>query len=381
MTYNLNYISPQMRAILQPAIENSHFSHKELNVLSYQDAYIMPFYKWRESIGGVATKEGVAIVDSRNAEWEESFVPFMNQQYHIEHKKVIYLGVLVVGFGHCFTDDLRKLWFLKTEQCKLLLKEGAELVYTTDLNQPLPIHTKQILQYAGFDYKSATHITELTCFDEVLVPDNSFYAESFGRCYTKEYVASVDDITQSINQISCAISVPKKIYLSRSKFSKRPESRSEQGEEIIEKQMRKIGFTSIIPEEYSFAEQVYMVRHCEQLATTEGSVAHIAVFCRPQTKLFIFCKARYLNFHQVAINQVGNLDVTYIEAHHSLKMSKDIPWYGPFYLCVTKYFEDFLEYKVPHVPFFLRLSFWKYMRVVPRTINKIYQILKIDKRL
>lgn len=370
-----------MKAILQPAIENNHFSNKQLSIRSFRDAYIMPFYKWRESIGGVATNKREAIVDSRNAEWEESFTPFVGKHYHIEHKKVIYLGVLVVGFGHCFTDDLRKLWFLKTEQCKLLLKEGAELVYTTDLNQPLPTYTKQILQYAGFDCKSATHITELTCFDEVLVPDNSFYAESFGRCYTKEYLASIEDIKQSISQISCNISVPRKIYLSRSKFSKRPESRSEQGEETIEKQMQKIGFVSIIPEEHSFVEQVYMVQHCEQLATTEGSVAHIAIFCRPQTKLYIFCKARYLNFHQVAVNQVADLDITYIEAHHSLKMGKEIPWYGPFYLCVTKYFEKFLGYKVPHIPFLLRLSFWKYMRVVPRTINKVFRILKIDKQL
>mgnify|MGYP002524441012 FL=1 len=370
-----------MQHILKPAIENSHYSHRQLGCKIYNHAYIAPFYNWRISIGGVADDTKTAIVDSRNAEWEESFEPYENTIPKVEHKVVIFIGVIIAGFGHCFTDDLRKLWFLHTKQCRELLHSGAEIVYTTDINQALPLYARQILQYAGADISSAIHITELTQFDKIIVPDNSFYAQPYGRCYTIEYINSIAAIKNSIVSISCQIDVPEKIYLSRSKFSKRPESRSEQGEEVIEHQMNKIGYVSIIPEEYSFAEQIYLVSHCKYLATTEGSIAHIVVFCQPHCHVTLFCKARYLNFHQVALNQLANVDVTYVEAHHSLKMNKEIPWYGPFYLCVTSYFEKYLGYRVPHIPYFLRISFWKYMRIVPRLLNKVFKLLKIDIRL
>lgn len=380
MPYNLDYVSVEMQNILAPAICNRHEVQKALHFRELNDSYIAPFFKWRVSIGGVADNNKIAIVDSRNAEWEENFSPYCSDIPVIEHKTVIYLGVLLSGFGHCFTDDLRKLWFLETEECKLLLHEGAEIVYTTDLNQKLPSYARTILKYAKFDLSSARHITTLTQFSRIIIPDNSFYAEEWGRCYTSEYKQCVNNIICSLNEIPCSITVPEKVYLSRSKYSRRPESRSEVGEHSIERQMNKLGYVSIIPEDYSFEEQVFIAQNCKSMATTEGSIAHIALFCKPSCNLTIFCKARYLNYHQVAINEFSGVNVTYVEAHHSLKMSREIPWYGPFYLCVTKYFEKYLGYRILHFPFFIRISFWRYMRIIPRAINRMFHLFRIEKR-
>lgn len=108
MPYNLDYVSVEMQNILAPAICNRHEVQKALHFRELNDSYIAPFFKWRVSIGGVADNNKIAIVDSRNAEWEENFSPYCSDIPVIEHKTVIYLGVLLSGFGHCFTDDLRK---------------------------------------------------------------------------------------------------------------------------------------------------------------------------------------------------------------------------------------------------------------------------------
>lgn len=379
MTYNLQYISPKMRHLLEPAIENTHFSSRKLGVRVFEHASIVPFYKWRECIGGIMDADGNMVADSRNAEWEELNAP-ENTTLSIVHKNAIFIGMLIGGFGHTYTDNLRKIWFLKSEIGKNLThEEDIDIVYITDINQPLPVYAKQILQYAGFDISRCKHIQEKTQYDVIYLPDNSFYAESYGRCYTQEYLDSFYHIKQVISQMSFDIPTYDKIYLSRAHFSKLPWSRQEQGEEVVEDQFNRNGYKSIYPEDYSFAEQVYMIQHCSHLATTEGSIAHIVGFCRPQTNVTIVCKANYLNFHQVAMNQIGNVNVKYVQAHHSHKMGKEIPWYGPFYLCVTHYFENYLGYRIPHWPFWMRPSFWKYMRIVPRTQNFIKRKLGLIK--
>lgn len=68
------------------------------------------------------------------------------------------------------------------------------------------------------------------------------------------------------------------------------------------------------------------------------------------------------NSYQNVINEYADLNVTYIESHKSVMASKEAPWGGPFYLCVTKYLERYMGHPIPHVPYCLRLSYWKYTR-------------------
>lgn len=181
MNYNLQYISSKMRNILKPAVENSHFSNRQLGKRVFENASIIPFYKWRECIGGVMDADGNMVADSRNAEWEELNAP-EDDSVNIVHKKAIFIGMLIGGFGHTFTDNLRKIWFLKSEIGEKLLKEeDIDVVYITDLNQSLPTYAKQILEYAGLNISECKHIQEKTQYDVIYLPDNSFYAESLWK--------------------------------------------------------------------------------------------------------------------------------------------------------------------------------------------------------
>ena len=147
------------------------------------------------------------------------------------------------------------------------------------------------------------------------------------------------------------------------------------GEKEIETVFHRLGYEVIVPEDYSVIEQIQMVRSCDCFAATEGSVAHLSLFCKPNTNVAIICKANYLNFHQVMVNEFANLRVSYIEAHHSSKVDAERPWWGPFYLYVNHYLERFTRHPIPHLPYWIKFSYWEYSRnILYRSINKIKKI-------
>ena len=372
MNYNFNYISRQLRAIKEPAIHHPHKFEKKLGCGVYKNAYVAPYYDWDKSIGCVIDEKGKAVKDSECLEWKENERYYHLEESECEHKKVVFLGFILTVFGHSYTDDLRKLWFLETNECNTLLSEGAELVYTTSWNLPLPKQVIEMLALAGYDITQAHHIKDLTQFDEVYVPDNSFVASDYGRLYCDAYSEAVERIKSSIPD---GKAWGEKIYFSRVKFSKG--KKREYGEKSVERVFKKMGYTIIAPEDYSIVEQIQILKQCKQFAATEGSVAHLSLFCKPQTKVVIINKAVYLNFHQVMINEYADLDVTYIEAHHSIKADKDFPWWGPFYLCVNRYLEQYVGHRILHIPYWLLPSYWEYTRnILYRCYNRIRKVFR-----
>jgi hypothetical protein len=122
---------------------------------------VAPYIGWNQSIGCILNSQGESIKDSECYEWKENsqYYDIANVQH--EHKTVIFLGFLVTVFGHVFIDNLRKIWFTNTDFCKKLLSGGAEFVYTTSWNNPLPGYVINAFNLAGFDITKARRITSL----------------------------------------------------------------------------------------------------------------------------------------------------------------------------------------------------------------------------
>ncbi len=372
MTYLFNYISNELKRIIEPATGHSHKFQSALGYMLYDNAYVAPYYGWSKSIGCIIDESGREIKDSECIEWKENAAFYDIDDCESEHKKVIFLGFLLTGFGHSYTDDLRKLWFLKTDDCKSLIREGYEMVYTTSWNRPLPSTVLDIFTLAGLDISSAKHITQLTRYDKVIIPDNCFRATEYGRVYSQEYDNLIDCIKSAIPLSE--IRIPK-TYFSRTKFT--AGLRKEYGEKEIEGVFRRLGYEIIIPEDYSVVEQIQMVRNCDCFAATEGSVSHLSLFCKPNTQVAIICKANYLNFHQVMVNEFADLKTTYIEAHRSSRANAECPWWGPFYLCVTRHLVRFAKRPMLYLPYWAKFSYWEYTRnVLYRCFNRIRKILR-----
>ena len=349
--------------MIEPATHCSHVLDGTLGYRLFENAYVVPYYAWGKSVGGVMDNNGNDVYDSEYSEWKTDW-QYYQEEAKTVHKKAIYLGFLIRVFGHSFTDNLKKLWFLNTKECKYLIKNGWELVFTSSENRDLPDYVYSFCKLAGFDISSARAITSITRFDQICVPDSSFIAGNCGRKYHAEYRKAIENI---LNKVPLGGNTPSKIYFSRTKCQG---SNKEFGEYAIEQEFKKGGYTVIYPEEHSIEEQIQMVRNCNCLAATEGSVSHLSIFCKPETNVVLINKARYMNFHQVMINEFSDLNVTYIEAHHSIKANSQRPWWGPFYLCVNKHFERFWGHRIVHLPYWLKYSYWEYSH------NILYKCLK-----
>ena len=358
MKVNFNYISRELRECKEIGVSIKHRRDLKLGVTELHHGYVSTFVNW-DACGGAITSENECVVDDP---WKNDASFFDFDTAFVEHKRVIYLGNVVNCFGHFFTDNLRKVWFLKTTQGKKLIEEGAEIVYTTDQAPLIPV-AFEIWKMAGVDLSRARLIDKLTRFDVVYIPDNCFF-EIEAKLYTPEWAELVESIKENAIKSRPYSSEfgnsSRRVYLTRVGIDNR--SKTEIGEREIVKVFKRRGYEIVSPEKLSICEQICLMDGCSHLVATEGSVAHLSLFCKPKTEVVILCKANYNNDYQNVINEYADLNVTYVESHKSVMASKEAPWGGPFYLCVTKYLEQYIGHPILHVPYWLKPSYWKYSR-------------------
>lgn len=368
MSTNFNYVSRELRECKKAGESRCHRSNIKLGCTELAGGYVSTFVNW-SAYGGAITSEHKCLPD---APWNNDASCYDFETAIVEHKKVIYIGNIQNCFGHFFTDNLRKVWFLKTAQAKELLEDGAEIVYTTDKAPLIPV-AFEIWKMAGVDLSQARLIEKLTRFDVVYVPDNCFF-ESEDKMFTPEWSEMVESIKANAHKNKTATiksnNSSKWVYLTRIRLNKG--GKTEIGEKEIVRVFEKQGFEIVSPERLSICDQINLMDDCDRLVATEGSIAHLSLFCKPKTEVVILCKANYENSYQDVINEYADLNVTYIESHKSVMALSDAPWGGPFYLCVTKYLEKFVGHPIPHVPYWLRPSYWKYSQnFLYRSFKKI----------
>ncbi|MBQ0058251.1 MAG: glycosyltransferase family 61 protein [Bacteroidales bacterium] len=333
----------------------------ELRSTIYENAIILPVKDGYNDngclAGGVLDGDGSFIENSAF-----SVTKGCSYEYdHVEQEEdeVIYIGSLLNIFGHTFTDNLKKLWYLCTDECRKRITDGAKVVYITTGNQPLASYSIRFFELAGFDLLSWHHVTHITRCKSCIIPDDSFGCEDIykGGFYTKEFGDIIATIKNNVTKTAGAL-YPEKIYFTRSKI---PNNQwREMGEECIEKVFAKMGYSIISPEKLELETQLNLLMHCKEFAATEGSVSHGAVFCKPGTKVIIIRKVDQTNHCQLVLNQVAGVDVTYINAHRSVQATADRPNWGPFYMCITPELESFVGHKIFHLPLCLRPSWWWY---------------------
>lgn len=334
---------------------------KELSFQEFDNAYVLPskdMWKDGKCLGGVVTTDGQFVESSA---WHEgqrcdkySFDPTLAT---VDEHVAIYMGFFFSCWGHAITDNLKKLWFLNTDECKSLLSQGAKLIYITTDNKPQPSYVKRLFELAGTNLDSFELITDITRFRKIYVPDNSFIADNGQRYYTKDYVNTIDCIKNRVSKILQQNEVfPRKIYFTRTHIK----SMRDWGELSIEKAFRKKGYIVIAPEECTVEKQIALLMHCSHFATTEGSISHNVVFCSSATDVAIVRKCNDVNKYQMAMNEVSGVDVTYIDAHNSIMVPEKSPWAGPFYLFINKQLSAYLGVHSSFWPLCLTPSWWLY---------------------
>lgn len=347
-----SYVASQNRRALIDGAMGDFYYDKQISFVCLENAVVLPFLVG-EGEGGVVDKDGKFQFNTTlNASFGDGSYSYDNEKIQYVERNAIFIGTLYSVFGHVITDDLKKLWFLHSELGKKLLEEGADVVFITWHNQKLKPYVQHILSLAGVNLEAAKCIDVPTKYKHIYVPEDSLLYWGGKLCYTNEYRKTIEKIEQKIPWDNKPI--VDKIYLSRTALH----DWRDYGEKKVEKAFKGQGYMIVHPEQLTFEQQVSLYRRTKEIASTEGSLSHMFLFCRPQTKVVILKKANYVNEYQMMINAFSNVNAIYIDANRSIECKN--PWDGPFYLSLTRYLKHYLNVRKLDL-FFLRLDFYIYI--------------------
>lgn len=372
VNYDYSFVSPKEQEKVRKESSLVVEVDKNLKVNKFDNAYVLPLI-WAGTRGGVSTENG-ELIKSTSTQHIVDLYDYDKDKVVRNHKRAIYIGSFSnYVWGHCFTEHFGKLWFLDTPECAQLRSEGVELVYAAQYEEKQ--YFKELMRLAGLNISDARRITMVEQFDELYLPDDSFFSTEMcePRYFTTVYRTTIKKVKENVfkEMQGGSFITYDKIYLTRTQgtFSR---LMRDFGERKIEKVFEKCGYKVIAPEKLTVQQQIWLMMHVDYLATTEGSIAHTAVFCKEGTHIALLRKADWVSMHQVAVNECARLEVTYIDAHHSTYNPKDKPWAGPFYLYLSPYLKHFLRIKEFSLPPYLQFDYWIYClrEVYMRTLRQ-----------
>ena len=242
-------------------------------------------------------------------------------------------------WGHCITDNLRRLWFLFSEEYKEKYA-SCKIVYLPMKGFSFSGSFAELLSVMGIPYERFRPVTRIPQFKTVIVPDECFFVgEGRKRFFTKEYRELIDRV-RAYAESHARPTGCEKLYFTYSHYKKGKQV----GEEKLEAFFKEKGYRVIAPERYSFKEQLNLLWNCREFASTIGSCSHNVIFLQEGTRVTLIPRAYYLTEYQAALDQVYPLKLSFADASASLFVDRRNPWTGPWYFFVTpellRCFED-----------------------------------------
>ena len=361
-------------ALLKYSSINAFDKDRPLSIGCFERAIIAP-----GPVGGVY-RDGEILTESMSYSicCQHDRVPKIEHCDYID-EDVLFLGSYETCWGHCITDNLKHLWpFLQDDLMTRL--NGLKWYYAVEsASKELPSNFIEMLSLLGVDLRKAIRIQTPTQFRKVFLPEPCFYFDISrnARFYTEQFGEIINRLRSRFFSSNAKVDLAKKVYFSRAGWKR---GNPDFGERHIERAFAQKGFRIVRPENLSFAETVKILGDCGTFASTEGSTAHNSLFLPLGAKLIVVRKADYVNRYQPAINQLRDLDVTYIDANGTtLLESKSCPFSGPFFLYCNRCLADYLGVK-PHFPMsdwlgyvlcWVRMKLKSYCRRIGRVMRKI----------
>jgi len=360
MKFNISYIREEDKCSAQRLLSTRKCLDKTLSAQKFSNALVLPF-RQDSQLGGVVSEDGIFV--NSTSVYEErkvGYYEYCESKVIMDNTRVVYLGLLLSIYGHAITDNIKRVWWFRDK------KKGIDydkVVYIANWDGCSPAHVKRVFELANISIEDFEQILEPTRFREVIVPDNSFIHHEGLKYYTSHFLETIQTIK---NKVLSDKQWPLKIYFTRTKVQ--DGWRRDTGETSLEKVFKKQGFTILSPESHSVDDQIAMMVHCKEFVSTEGSIAHNTIWCKPGTKAVLLRKANVINVWQAAINEIADLDVTYIDAHKSIRTNRQFPMIGPFYMCITPHLERYVGQPIFRIPVCLRPSWFRYKYQIDSTL-------------
>lgn len=278
-------------------------------------------------------------------------------------------------WGHCITDNLKRLWFLTSDTYKKFFSK-CPLVYTYAGNGVTENFVK-LLEILEIDFNKFIAVDRPIKFKNIILPDESFFLDESnvtygkdkffiegsddnfngndGSFFAKEYVDIIDRIRNFIFK-NCSSIPQKKWYFFY--------GRKNIGEERLAKYFESKGYIIVRPEFLPLEMQFNIFANCESFASPVGSVSHNILFLKDRSNVILIPRrAAFLNIYQQALNQIYDLDIFYIDSALSIFAEN---FFGPFCYIVSenlrKYFGDDVTEKYTEEDLTAFLKYFKYAK-------------------
>ena len=124
--YNKEYFGDKINAT------SNHFSSQELYAEIIEDGIILPHINYQtpatpSGMGGIIDSEGNFIAESYLTPSLKKIYSFKNNIPY-KNETVVYFGMVVNIWGHCLTDNIKRLWFFLDGSYKKYFK-NCRIVY------------------------------------------------------------------------------------------------------------------------------------------------------------------------------------------------------------------------------------------------------------
>ena len=309
-------------AAAREALNKNYFLDKKLGFQIIENGMILPHKsvnipgKWHFGQGGIVDKDGSYQKNSSVHYNGEVYTPPKETIQH-SSETVVYLGMFFRVWGHSLTDDIRRVWFLKSEVFKSEFK-NCPIVYIPYADGHYTIERlpsfKRLLEILEVDVEKLRPITQPTQFDKIIFPDGCFlspYAPKERlKGFTAEYRETIDRVRDFALKNRTTTS-SKKIYF----FN----GRKGVGEYRIAEYFKSKGYEIIRPENLPLDEQLNLLINAESLASVGCSAAHNSLFLRDDTEtIFIPRAPNTFTYYQEIINQVHPIHANYVDSMLSI---------------------------------------------------------------
>lgn len=311
--YRINdqYLRPKKAQWLRRMYNTPFVCKEDLQVWRGENAVVLPMRRTQgEGVlfgrGGVVDQHGNYIPLSGIETRIMGGYPF--EKPAVQDERVVYCGYLVNHWGHFLVEAVTRLWYalerdLTVDKYVFFLDEGQQ--------RQIQGNYQAFFRLLGI-WDRLELISVPTAFREVIVPEIGFQCMNF---YSPKYLAIFDAIAARITP-EPQWEQPEKIFFTRSQFAKG--NHYDFGLECLDNYFSRNGYEVLAPETLTLEQMIHYIRGAKEVATLSGSVQHNMLFGKTGQKLNIMERFVINIDYQVSINQMRQLDVTYIDANYHL---------------------------------------------------------------
>lgn len=262
--------------------------------------------------GGIVDDNGNFIKSSHvNSAAGAGYVP--EEPVRQSSDTVIYLGMFHSTWGHVITDNIRRMWFLNSDDFKNYFKNCPLIYLVCTKKKKFDLKSypnfRRLLELLEVDVDRFQLIEQPTRFKKVILPDESFFIDK-ARRFSSEYCECIDRVRYFAMK-NYASTSSKKIYYFH--------GARQIGEERIAEYFKSKGYMIVLPEKLTLDEQLNILINCNSFASTLGSCAHNSVFLRNGTETIFIPRAPfYFLTYQNALNQVNMINANYVDSTLSI---------------------------------------------------------------